>query len=150
MSKLDTKLLKLVKQGFVPQPGGQAEPVAGAGPMTAGMVAPMSDPSMGGMPMDPSMGGMPMDPSMMPPAGLDPAMAGLLGGAMPPPEGGAGGAGRPGTMINMTSEEFLKFLKQIMAIMSNGPAQAQPQAPDNTINAKLDELIGLMKGALGG
>lgn len=143
MRVLDTKLLKLVKQGFVPQPGGQAEPVAGASQMTAGMAAPMGDPSMGGMPMD---------PSMMPPAGLDPAMAGLLGGAMPPPGGGTGGSGGPGTMINMTSEEFLKFLKQIMAIMSNSPAQApaQPQAPDNTTNAKLDELIGLMKGAIGG
>ena len=45
MSKLDTKLLKLVKQGFVPQPGGQAEPVAGASQMTAGMRAHV-DPSM--------------------------------------------------------------------------------------------------------
>jgi len=149
MSKLDTKLLKLVKQGFVPQPGGQAEPVAGAGPMTAGMVAPMGDPSMGGMPMDPSMGGMPVDPSMMPPTGLDPAMAGMLGG-MPPADAAPGGSG---TMINMTSEEFLKFLKQIMSIMSNNQAPAQPQAQapvDNTTNAKLDELIGLMKGAIGG
>lgn len=149
MSKLNMQLLKLVKQGFVPQPGGQGEPVAGASQMTAGMGAPMGDPAGGGgAPMDPAamgeMGGMPM-----PPAGLDPAMAGMLGGAMP---GGEGGAGGPGTMINMTSEEFLKFLKQIMAIASSAaPQQQQPAQPQPDGNgAKLDELIGLIKGQLGG
>ena len=78
MTRLNRDLLSMVKKGFVPMPGGQTEPVAGASPMTAAMGAPMGG---GGMPMDPAMmgggGGMPMDPSMM---GGDPA---AMGGGMP-------------------------------------------------------------------
>jgi hypothetical protein len=89
---LDMELLKLVKQGFVPMPGGQTEPVAGASPMTAAMGAPMGDDpaAMGGMPMNPAAmgtgGGMPpMDPAAM--GGgmpMDPAAMGAGGGAPPP------------------------------------------------------------------
>ena len=69
---LDYSLLQKVKQqfvkkqAFVPMPGGQQEPVAGASPMTAALAAG----GMGGQPpMNPSMmgGQPPMDPSMMGP-----------------------------------------------------------------------------------
>ncbi len=99
------------------------------------------------VPGDPSMaGGMPpgVDPSMaggMPPSG-DP-MAGM---PMPPPDQGM--APQSG-MINMTADEFTKFVKQMMAAFSqNGmAAAAQPQQsqqqPD--IGAKLDTLIAVLQ-----
>ena len=103
------------------------------------------DPSMGGG--DPSQGGMPppgMDPSMgggMPPPGMggDP-MAGM---PMPPPD--QGGAPQSG-MINMTADEFTKFVKQMMAAFGQGgaaPAQQQQSQPD--IGAKLDTLIAVLQ-----
>ena len=91
MTRLNRDLLSMVKKGFVPMPGGQTEPVAGASPMTAAMGAPMGG---GGMPMDPAMmggdpaamggGGMPMDPAAMGGGGMpmDPAAMGG-GGGMP-------------------------------------------------------------------
>jgi hypothetical protein len=85
--------------------------------------------------MDPSMmGGMPPggDPMAgMPPPGMDPSM---MGGA---PQAG---------MINMTADEFTKFIKQMMAAFgAQGAAPAQQQAqPD--ISAKLDTLIAVIQG----
>jgi len=83
METLDYNLLRRVQEGlrvkraFVPMPGGQAEPVAGASQMTAGMGAPMGAPMGGG---DPAAGGAPMDPAAMMgamPPGVDPAMMGI-------------------------------------------------------------------------
>jgi hypothetical protein len=110
METLNKNLLTAVqmgfnKQAFVPMPGGQTEPVAGASPMTAGMVAPLggqaAPPGMdqmagpGGMPQDPAAGGgmppggpMPADPAMM---GVDP-MTGQPMGAPPMDPAAAGGA----------------------------------------------------------
>lgn len=154
MTTLDTKLLQqvkqaLAKQAFVPMPGGQAEPVAGAGPMTAGMVAPMGDPGMEGMPMDPGMGGMPMDPGMMPPPGLDPAMTGMMGGMPPggemtPPEGGAEG-GTPNGTITLTINDLIKLIK----VFNAGGAQEAAQPQQAASDPKLDEIIALLKGSLG-
>lgn len=102
------------------------------------MPPPGMDPSMGGgMPppgMDPSMGGMP-PPGM----GGDP-MAGM---PMPPPD--QGGAPQSG-MINMTADEFTKFIKQMMAAFGQGgaaPAQQQQAQPD--ISSKLDTLIAVLQ-----
>ena len=129
----------LVKRAFVP-----GDPtMAGGGGMPPG-----GDPSMGGMPPggDPAMGGMPpgLDPATggaMPPPG-DP-MAGIPGG-MPPPESGMPQTG----MINMTADEFTKFVKQMMAAFSQNscsPTQQQQSAqPD--IGAKLDTLIAVLQG----
>ena len=118
----------LVKRAFVP-----GDPtMAGGGGMPPG-----GDPSMGGMPpgWDPAMGG------AMPPPG-DP-MAGIPGG-MPPPESGMPQTG----MINMTADEFTKFVKQMMAAFSQNscsPTQQQQSAqPD--IGAKLDTLIAVLQG----
>lgn len=132
-SMADAVRAVLVKRAFVP------------GDPSAGGMPPGGDPAAGGMPppgMDPSMGGMPppgMDPSMMggdpmagmPPPGVDPTM---MGGA---PQTG---------MINMTADEFTKFVKQMMAAFgANGaPAQQQQQQPD--IGAKLDTLIAVLQG----
>ena len=135
----------LVKRAFVP-----GDPGAGGMPPPGGM-PPGGDPSMmggmppGGMPPggDPAMmGGMPpgMDPSMMggdpmagmPPMGMDPAMMG----------------GMPQTgMINMTADEFTKFVKQMMAAFGANGAPAQQQAqPQADISAKLDTLIAVLQG----
>ena len=145
----------LVKRAFVPGSSMGGDPAA-----TGGMPPPGMDPAaMGGMPppgMDPvAMGGMPppgMDPAAtggMPP-GVDPAMLGgdpmagmppvdpAMAGAVPPPAG-------PSSMINMTADEFTKFIKQMMAAFgANGQAAAQ-QAPAQDIGAKLDTLIAVMQ-----
>jgi len=129
----------LVKRAFVP------------GDPSAGGMPPGGDPAAGGMPPpggDPAAGGMPPggDPSMM---GGDPSMMGgdpMAG--MPPPGGDPsmmGGMPQTG-MINMTADEFTKFIKQMMAAFGQGgaaPAQQQAQ-PD--ISAKLDTLIAVIQG----
>ncbi len=154
MTKLNRDLLTLVKQGFVPQPGGAAEPAAGAGPMTAGMAAPM-DPGMGGMPpdpgMDPGMGGMPMDPGMgggMPPPGLDPAMAGMMGGGMPPPPPGGEMSGS--STLTLTVDDLIKLFKVFQK--NSGPGVAEPVAPapqSGGQDPRLDQIINMLQGALG-
>lgn len=77
---------------------------------------------------------------------------------MPPPDPMAGmpagwGAlppdGAPNTgMINMTADEFTKFIKQMMQAFGQGGA-AQQTAPQADIGAKLDTLIAVLqnKGA---
>ena len=90
------------------------------------------DPAAGGMPpgMDPSMmGGDPM--AGMPPPGMDPSMM--------------GGAPQPG-MINMTADEFTKFIKQMMAAFGQGGAAPQQQQSQPDISAKLDTLIAVIQG----
>lgn len=141
---LNLKLLEQVKEGFVPMPGGQTEPVAGASQMTAAMGSPMGgggappmDPSMmggaGAPPMDPSMmgGGMPMDPSMMGGAGapppMDPSMMGGAG-APPPPADPAAAGGLPPEMAGM---------------------QAGPDGMVTMPVSQLITLIGVLKGGGG-
>jgi len=58
------------KSGFVPMPGGQTEPVAGASPMTAGMGAPVGGAPTGGAPM----GGAPPGAAPAPGGAVDPAL----------------------------------------------------------------------------
>jgi hypothetical protein len=164
--KLNTDLLRRVKLAFVPQPGGAPMDPAMAG----GMPPPGMDPAaMGGAPMDPAMaggmpppgmdpaamGGAPMDPAMaggMPPPGMDPAMAGMLGGApMPPPlDSAPAGSQQGGSMITMTTDEFMKFIKQLVALIkgvdsdraANAPAIADNSKNDLTeVSAKLDALL---------
>lgn len=130
----------LVKRAFVP-----GDPGAGGAGGPGGM-PPGGDPAAGGMPPggDPAAAG--MDPSMMggmppggdPMAGMPPVDPAMMAGA---------GAGAPQTgMINMTADEFTKFVKQMMAAFgAQGAAPAQQQAqPD--ISAKLDTLIAVIQG----
>ncbi len=129
----------LVKRAFVPGdpnaggPGGMPPP--GMDPAAAGMPPPGMDPAAAGMPppgVDPAMmGGDPM--AGMPPPGMDPSM---MGGA---PQTG---------MINMTADEFTKFVKQMMAAFgaAGAPAQQQQQQPQPDIGAKLDTLIAVLQG----
>jgi hypothetical protein len=83
---------------------------------------------------------------------MDPAM---MGGGMPPPPPGADpGAG--GSMVSMPTDEFLKFLKQIIGLIDkhNDAVGVQQQGAPNPalpagssdpqlseINAKLDALL---------
>lgn len=162
MSGLNYELLKQVKKAFVDQPGAVDPSMAGGMPpmdpsMAGGM--PPVDPSMMGadpsmMGIDPSMaGGMPpMDPSMMgavppPPPGLDPAMAGQVGAPEEVPQ--------QNSMISMTTDEFMKFIKQLVALITNAakgnnqadaPAPAPSLSPDDS--GKLDRIIGMLNGSL--
>lgn len=143
------------KQAFVPMPGG--DPGMGGG-------APMDPAAAGGMPPpgDPSMGGgmPPMDPAAaggMPP--MDPAAA---GGMPPPPPPADPAAPMPappsqGGMINMTADEFLKFVKQIVSICTSGkfgndqrPADGGPVSDGQAaLNAKVDTILNAVIGPQG-
>jgi hypothetical protein len=176
MIKLNSDLLALVKKGFVPMPGGMAEPVAGAGMMTAAHI-PVSPPGGGGMPPpggDPAMmgGGMPPpggDPAMMggmPPPGGDPAMMGGMPppggdpamGGMPPPGGdpamgGDPAAAAPGQIV-MSPEEFARVLQVVASSGSSGgddPAAAggDPAAGAKPKKLSTDAKLDLMAQALG-
>ena len=132
-SMADAVRAVLVKRAFVP-----GDPsMAGGGGMPPG-----GDPAAaGGMPP----GGDPGAAGAMPPGGMPPPdpMAGIPGGGAMPPDGA------PNTgMINMTADEFTKFVKQMMQAFGQGGA-AQAQQPQADIGAKLDTLIAVLqnKGA---
>ena len=153
--KLDNELLRMVKAGFVPMPGGAPpmDPAMGGMPMDPAMAG--GAPPMGGMPpMDPAMaggappmGGMPMDPAMaggMPP--MDPAMA----GGMPPMdpamlESALGGGG--GSMITMTPEELTNLIQVVLGAKSgtgvspDGAPASEPRKKGGGVEAKLDMLM---------
>lgn len=133
----------LVKRAFVPGDPSAGGMPPGGDPAAGGMPPPGGDPAAGGMPPggDPAAGGMPPggDPSMMggdpmagmPPPGMDPSMMG----------------GMPQTgMINMTADEFTKFIKQMMAAFGAAGAPAQQQQAQPDISAKLDTLIAVIQG----
>jgi len=116
------------KKAFVPMPGGQGEPVAGAGPMTAAVASggmggdPMEPATAGGMPpMDPTMmggaGGMPppMDPAAMGGATVDPA-------AMPPPpaEDPAMAGMSPDGNITMPVSQLLSLVQVLLGKAVDG------------------------------
>ena len=157
--KLQAVMDGFTKKAFVPMPGGAQQPVAGAGPMTEGMAAPM-DPAMAGgaPPMDPAMMG--GDPAMggMPPEGMpmDPAMGGMPPEGMPmdPAMMGAPPAGS----VTMSVPELL----QLIEVIKGGGGSAAPAAPGEdpasmgeevkpkktsgtaAINEKLDALLGVL------
>lgn len=154
---LNRKLLEelqadFAKEAFVPMPGGDPG-MGGGAPMdpAAGGMPPPGDPSMGGgmPPMDPAAGGMPpMDPMAtggMPPTPppADPAAA-----PAPPQQSG---------LISMTAEELLKFIKQIVAICTNGkfgndqrPTDGGPVSDGQAaMNAKIDMIWNAISGAQG-
>ena len=143
MSKLNKALLLEVKQAFIPQPG--QDPAA-----AAGGAAPM-DPAMagGGAPMDPAMAG--AAPAGMPPPGLDPAMAGMMGGA-------PGGSSMTGSsQLTLTVDDLIKLFKVFQKNSAGGggemggaPAAAPaPQAPPQ--DPRVDKILEMLTQAgLGG
>jgi len=169
METLDHGLLELVKEGFVPMPGGQAEPVAGASQMTAGLAGPMQPP--GGMPP----GGDPMAAGGMPPGG-DPMAAGgappmdpMAAGGMPPMDMGMGAP--PGGQITLTVPEFIELIAVIKGDGGGAPpaeAPAEPSkkpkaegeaapaeavaapaaapSPEQDLNGKLDQILAAVQG----
>lgn len=158
MPKFDTKLLEKVrtllseKQAFVPMPGGDPAAMGGA-PMP-----PPGDPAaMGGAPMPPP-GGAPMDPMVAGGAPMDPMAAGGMPPPAPPMDPMAGGmppappAG--GSMITMSSDEFLKFVKQIVALCTSNKFGADPKPTDGgpvsdqqaALNAKVDAILQAIQG----
>lgn len=151
-AKLNTKLLKEVEKlvnekiAFVPMPGG--DPGMGGGMPPPG-APPMDPAAMGAPPMDPAaMGAPPMDPAMA--GGMPPPADPMAAGAPPPAPAPAPSSG----MINMTSDEFLKFVKQIVALCTSGkfgneqpPTDGGP-VPDGqaAMNAKIDAILQAIQG----
>ncbi len=152
MTTLDNAMLAEVLKGFdklafVPMPGGQAEPVAGASPMTAGMADPMMDPSGGGgMPMDPAAGGMPMDPAAggmpMGPEGMPPELAGLMGGGEPMPAEG---------QVTLTGPELIELIRVLQGGKSEGGEGLGSEKPKRKSgNAEVSEKLDAILAAIGG
>ena len=169
---LNLDLLEEVKKAFVPMPGGQAEPVAGAGMMTAAQAAPMGPPP--GAPMDPAMGGAPMDPAAMGGAPMDPAAMGGMPpmdpaamGGMPPMDPAAmgmdpamlaqavgGEAGPSDGTITMPVSQLLELIAvltggQVAKANSEGSGEggemgAKPKKPSS--NQMLQEIHGMLTG----
>ena len=149
MIKLNQALLKEVKQGFVPQ-GGEQEPVAGAGPMTAGLAG-------GGMGGDPNAGGgaPPGAGGGMPP--MDPSMQGM---PPPPPPGADPNAGAQPSQagsppITLSIDDFIRILESVAKISGGGkgskaPAAGAPAAGAAPGDPRIDHIIGLLHGAMGG
>jgi len=157
-AKLNQKLFEevkglLSKSAFVPMPGG--DPGMGGDP-AAGGTPPPGDPAvMGGAPMDPAMaGGAPMDPAAGG-APMDPMAGGMppadpMAGGMPPPPAPAPSSG----MINMTVDEFMKFIKQIVALCTSGKFGNDPKPTDGgpvsdaqaAMNAKIDAILQAIQG----
>lgn len=169
------------KKAFVQMPGGaQAgdpaaggapmDPAAGGAPVDPATGAPM-DPAAagaaGGAPMDPAAG---MDPSMlaaiaggMPPIGVDPATAGMLGGMPPadPAAAGAGGAmaggagaGTPEPTLTLTLSQLWDVVTKVLGLAkkigangqgvpADGAASAAPAGQD-AIKAAVIEALGDM------
>ena len=171
MQKLNQDLLNLVKRSFVPMPGGQAEPVAGAGQMTAGLasggigappgaaadpnaVDPNTGMPAGGDPAamggDPAATGAPADPN----AGgqMPPEMLAALSGTMPGGTGGGVAPGSPGT-ITLTVEQLIQLVQAFGGGAKKKPAgdagagagsapAAGGAAPDMSgISDKLDKIL---------
>ena len=87
---------------------------------------------------------------MMPPPGLDPAMAGMMGGGAAPAAGGSQMSGT--SMINITINDLIKLFKVFQ--QSSQPQAAAPAAAPAPAAAagdpKLDEILKILKGAVGG
>jgi hypothetical protein len=148
MIKLNRALLQEVKQGFVPQ-GGQQEPVAGAGPMTAGL-------SAGGMGADPNAGGgaPPMDPNAaggMPP--MDPSMQGMPPPSAAPVEDPNASAQAGSPPITLSIDDFIRILESVAKISGGSKGtKSSPATPaaGNAPDPRIDHIIGLLHSAMGG
>lgn len=176
--------LKLKKQAFLEMPGGA--PPGGQGAPAGPGGAPMDPAMAGGAPMDPAMaGGMPMDPAMaggmppemaglppdalaamagggVPPMGVDPATAGMLGGApADPAASGAAGAlaggaaaGAPEPTLTLTLSQLWDVVTKVLGLAkkigANGQGVATEAAPtqagvsQDAIKSAVIEALGSM------
>lgn len=150
MQKLNRQLLADVKQAFVPMPGGQTEPVAGASQLTAAAGAPMGgDPAAaGGMP--------PGDPAAM---GGDPAAMGgdPMAGGMPPMDPAM--MAPPAGQVVMSIPEFISVIQAMQGMAPAAPTEAAPaeakaeKKPASggkaDIAGKLDQILAAVSGGAG-
>ena len=181
METLDYGLLRSVQQGFnhknafVPMPGGQTEPVAGASQATAAMGSPMGAPQGGA-----SQGGAPQDPQQPGGGGLPPEMAQILqdpqvqqvlqqNGLSVDPASGNVMDQQSGQML--PPDQVQQILQELMQQQGGGgapggegqtpqdsggggqasgqdPSQGAPQEQDplTAILGKLDEILAAIKG----
>ena len=170
------KRAQAYKEAFVQMPGGEPAPVgdpAAAGGMPpdmagAGAMPPGGDPAAAGM--DPAMMGG-MDPAMMAalgggaPMGVDPATAGMLGGAPAvDPAAAAGGAaagaaggGVPEPTITLSLSQLWDVVTKVLGLAkkigANGQGvapdgaavPAQPQISQDAIKSAVIEALGAMR-----
>lgn len=135
-----------MKKAFIEMPGG-AQPGAGApaDPAAGGVPPEMAGAAgaAGAMPPggDPAAAG--VDPAMLAamgaPMGVDPATAGMLGGAPADPAAaaggavaGAGGAGTPEPTITITLSQLWEVVKKVLGLAKQIGANGQGVAPDGT------------------
>ena len=124
------------KQAFVPMPGGQSEPVAGASAATAAMGAPMGAPQGGAPQGDPSQGGQPPSPGGggggMPPeiqeVLADPNVQQMLQQAGFSIDPATGSVIDPATNQPMPPDQLVPILEQLMG-GAQGGQPADPNAP---------------------
>lgn len=139
------------KKAFVDASMAGGDPAAmGGAPMDPAMAggAPMVPAAMGGAPMDPAMmGGDPaaMGGAPMPPPGLDPAMAGLVGGGAPADPAAAAPAA---ATITCTLDDLAKFMQKVLAIKNGGGIEAPVQNNDMAeIRQALTQIATSLQGA---
>ena len=150
MEKLNSSLLNEVMQGFnkksfVPMPGGQTEPVAGASQATAAMQAPMGAAPQG----QPAAPNPELDKALQ-----DPNVQQVLTQAGFAPDG-AGSLIDPATGQPMPPDQAMQVVQQLMsqggqqdpnAAAQDPNAQAAPQEdPISIIATKLDEILAAIK-----
>lgn len=146
------KRAEALKQAFIQMPGGAqaGDPAAGGAPVDPAAGGAPMDPAMaGGAPMDPAMaGGAPMDPAMagmdpaamgMPPMGVDPATAGMLGGMPPPADpaaaaagalAGGAAAGTPEPTLTLTLSQLWDVVTKVLGLAKKIGANGQGVAPE--------------------
>lgn len=142
---LDRSLLQQVlsncgstKQAFVPMPGGQTEPVAGASAATAAMGAPMNAPQgaapqgapQAGQPPSPGGGGGEMPPEIQEVL-ADPNVQQMLQQAGFSIDPATGSVIDPATGQPMPPDQLVPLLEQLMGGAQGGgqPAPQDPNAP---------------------
>ncbi len=150
-------LKRLLKVAFVPMPGGQAEPVAGAGMLTAAAASggigggqgamPPGDPNA--MPPEGDPGMMPPegDPGMMPPGGDPGMMPPGDPGMLLPPEGDPGMPPGDGGMVQLTGNQLI----DLIAALKDGPVSKKPSSSGGAggVEAKLDRILARIEGGMG-
>lgn len=151
-AQLDHLLLQQVlagfgstKSAFVPMPGGQTEPVAGASPATAALSAPLGQPQ-GGAPQGAPQGGQPPSPGGggggMPPeiqeVLADPNVQQMLQQAGFAIDPSTGSVIDPTTGQPMPPDQLVPILEQLMSGQGGGgqpPPQEGGQPPPQDPNA---------------
>ena len=141
MEKLNHSHLNQIKQAFIPGDPSQGGAPGGApgGDPNAQGAAPGGDPNAQGA-----------APAPMAPSGMDPAMAGMVGGGMPTDPN----APKQSGMMTISIDDLIKLVKVFNKTGTGeggaapAAAPAQPQAPSG--DPRIDHIIELLHAQMGG